>query len=64
MQSGENLGELKKKQAEVKQEFDLLKSQMESARDAPASTGGGIKWLGIAVAAIGGVLVFVNQQQG
>jgi hypothetical protein len=64
MHSGENLGDLKKKHSEVKQEFDLLKSEMESARDAPATTGSGIKWLGIAIAAVGGVLLFLNQQQG
>jgi hypothetical protein len=62
MHSGENLGDLKKKHSEVKQEFDLLKSEMESVRDAPANTGSGIKWLGIAVAAVGGVLLFLNQQ--
>lgn len=64
MHSGENLGDLKKKHAEVKKEFDLLKSELDSAVNAPASTGSGIKWLGIAIAAVGGVLVFINQQQG
>jgi uncharacterized protein YdcH (DUF465 family) len=64
MHSGENLGDLKKRHAEVKQEFDLLKSEMESARDSPANTGSGIKWLGVAIAAVGGVLIFLNQQEG
>jgi hypothetical protein len=64
MHSGEGVPALQSKHGELKKEFDALQAKFKSARDAPATTGSGIKWLGIAVAAVGGVLLFLNQQQG
>jgi hypothetical protein len=64
MHSGQNAGELKAKHDEVKKEYDALYTEFESARDAPASTGGALKWVGIILAAIGGLFVFANRQNG
>jgi hypothetical protein len=64
MHRGENAGELKQKHDEVKKEYDALYAEFESARDRPATTGNTLKWVGIILAAGGGLFVFANRQQG
>lgn len=64
MHSGQSVGELKTKHDEIKKEYDALYAEFESARDAPANTGGALKWVGIILAAGGGLFVFANRQQG
>ena len=64
MHSGQSAGELKAKHDEIKKEYDALYAEFESARDAPANTGGALKWVGIILAAGGGLFVFANRQQG
>jgi hypothetical protein len=64
MHGGEGVPALQAKHDELKKEFDALQAQFKSARDAPANTGGTLKWLGVAIAAVGCVLIFLNQQEG
>jgi hypothetical protein len=64
MHSGQNAGELKAKHDEVKKEYDALYADFESARDRPASTGSALKWVGVILAAGGGLFVFANRQNG
>lgn len=62
MHGGENAATLKAKHAGVREEYDVLQSDFESVRDAPAATGGALKWVGIVVAGLGAVLAFLNKQ--
>jgi uncharacterized protein YjeT (DUF2065 family) len=62
MHSGEGVPTLQAKHDELKKEYDALLAEFESARDAPATTGGMLKWVGIGAVAVGAVLAFLNKQ--
>lgn len=64
MQRGENPAEIKRKHDEVKKEYDALYAEFESARDRPANTGSALKWVGVIIAAIGGIFAFVGNKEG
>lgn len=64
MHGGQNPAELQATFDKTMAEYDTLKAELDSARNSPASTGSALKWIGIILAAGGGLFVFANRQQG
>jgi hypothetical protein len=62
MHGGQNVGEMKAKHDEVKKEYDSLYAEFESARDRPANTGSALKWVGVIIAALSAIFLFLNKQ--
>ena len=59
MHSGRNAAEIKQEYEKVRAEYDQLHAEFEAARDRPANAAKALQWTGIALAAIGGVLVLI-----
>lgn len=62
MHGGEGAPALKEKHDKIKSEYDALQAEFESARDRPANTGNTLKWVGVIIAGISAVFLFLNKQ--
>jgi hypothetical protein len=53
MHAGQDLGALKAESVELEKEFQSLKADFESATESPKTIAGTLRWIGIAIAAVG-----------
>lgn len=60
MHSGENPAELQAQYDQVREEYDQLHAEFESARDTPQTVATVLRWSGMALVAVAAGLVFVT----
>lgn len=61
---GQNPAELRAAYQETLAKYEILKAELDSARDSPASTGKALKWIGIIMVVGGALFVFATRHEG
>jgi hypothetical protein len=63
MHSGQNPGELIVEHRKVREQYDKLKAEFEGVRDRPASTARALRWTGIALVSVAGLLLVASKDR-